>query len=339
MKAIRAKAKELMKGACRLCPVCDGRVCAGEVPGMGGAGSGASFKDNVKALAELSLNMRLIHDVAEPDASCSWLGMELAMPVIASPLAGMFNFGQAVGEEDYVKAVLFGCEEAGVIGSTGDSASPDILDAALAGLEAAGGRGIPFIKPWEGKELDKTMERVFASGCSVMGMDIDAAGLVTLRKMGRPVGPKSVLELAQIVDKAHAAGVKFIVKGVMTVDDALLAAEAGADCIAVSNHGGRVLEAAPGTARVLPAIAEAAGAKVSVMVDGGVRNGGDVLKMLALGADVVGIGRPVAVAAIGGGSEGAAKFLNSIKTELIQTMILTGCRDVASIGREALFSG
>ena len=61
MKDIRQKAKELMRGACRLCSICDGRVCAGEVPGMGGLGSGTAFKNNVKALAEIALNMRLIH--------------------------------------------------------------------------------------------------------------------------------------------------------------------------------------------------------------------------------------------------------------------------------------
>jgi ERF superfamily. len=62
MKDIRQKAKELMRGACRLCPICDGRVCAGEVPGMGGLGSGSAFKNNVKALAEIALNMDACRD-------------------------------------------------------------------------------------------------------------------------------------------------------------------------------------------------------------------------------------------------------------------------------------
>ena len=236
--------------------------------------------------------------------SAHGLGVPLSMPVVASPLAGMFNFGEAVTEASYAKSVLEGCKDAGIIGSTGDGAPHAIIEAALESLQAVGGHGIPFIKPWEGKELDEKLDRALASSCPAVGMDIYAAGLVTLRKMGRPVGPKPLSEHTRIVKKIHAAGIKFILKGIMTVSDALLAVESGADCIVASNHGGRVLASSPGTARVLPAIAEAAGSKMSVMVDGGVRNGADGPKRLALGEDIVGRGRPGAIAALGGGGGG-----------------------------------
>lgn len=337
MHEIRNKAKELMKGACRVCPVCDGRACAGEVPGMGGIGSGASFKDNVRALADLGLNMRLIHEAAAPSTALSLLGMGLALPVLAAPIAGIFNFGQAVSEQEYAAAVVDGSRAAGSIGSTGDGVLPGILDAALDALARAQGHGLPFIKPWEGAELEEKMDRVLTSGCKAMGMDIDAAGLITLRKMGRPVGPKSVRELTRIVDNAHRAKVKFIIKGVMTVQDAHKAVETGADALVVSNHGGRVLASSPGTARVLPAIARAVGRDIAVLVDGGVRCGQDVLKMLALGARAVCVGRPVTIAATGGGSQGVAACFNGLREELEQAMILTGCPDLASISEEVLF--
>ncbi|MEG6551298.1 alpha-hydroxy-acid oxidizing protein, partial [Desulfocurvibacter africanus] len=77
MKEVRASARELMKGFCRVCPVCDGRVCAGEVPGMGGLGTGASFRANVQALADVRFDMRLLHDAATPDLSVTVLGKEL----------------------------------------------------------------------------------------------------------------------------------------------------------------------------------------------------------------------------------------------------------------------
>ena len=337
MKDIRKKAKEMMQGACRDCPVCDGRACAGEVPGMGGLGTGAAFKKNVSALADISLNMRLIHGAKEPSTAVSLLGLTLALPVVAAPIGGMFNFKDAVTEDVYIKAVVDGGKAAGVIGCTGDGVPPVITDGAFAAISGAGGHGIPFIKPWESAELDEKLERAFASGCSIVGMDIDAAGLITLRKMGRPVGPKTPKELAAIIEKAHKAGKKFIVKGIMTVDDAQRAVEAGADCIVVSNHGGRVLEHAPGTAVVLPAIAAAVKGKTVIMADGGVRTGADVLKMLALGADFVGIGRPVVLAAIGGGAEGVTKYFEQIKSELIQNMVLTGCADVAAISGDVLY--
>lgn len=338
MKDIRKKAKELMRGSCRVCTVCDGRVCAGEVPGMGGLGAGVAFKNNVRALDRLSLNMRLVHGAKEPVTSVNWLGLDLDMPVLAAPIGGMFNFNEAVAEEDYIRAVLEGSKNAGVIGCTGDGVPPVITDTAFAGIAALKGHGIPFIKPWESRELDDKFERAFASGCSIVGMDIDAAGLVTLRKMGRPVGPKTLGELAAVIEKAHRAKCRFIVKGIMTVQDAVLAVEAGADCIVVSNHGGRVLESTPGTAEVLPLIAEAAGSGVSVMVDGGVRSGVDVLKMLALGADMVGIGRPISIAAIGGGADGVGAYWAKIKGELIQGMVLTGCGSIEDINSGMLYN-
>ena len=337
MQNIRNKAKEMMKGACRVCPVCDGRACAGEVPGMGGLGTGAAFKNNIAALAEIGLNMRLIHGAKEPCTRTAWLGMELELPIVAAPIGGMFNFKEALPESEYILSVLEGCREAGSIGCGGDGVPPAITDAVFSGIPKVGGWGVPFIKPWESAELDEKLERAFATGCSAVGMDLDAAGLVTLRKMGRPVGPKTPQELRKLVDKAHAAGLKFIAKGIMTVRDAWLAVEAGVDCVAVSNHGGRVMEYAPGGARVLPDIARAVGGVVSIMADGGVRNGADAFKLLALGADVVGIGRPVSLAAIGGGREGVAMLFNNLRGELIQTMILTGCPDLASINENALF--
>ncbi|MBG0775223.1 MAG: alpha-hydroxy-acid oxidizing protein [Desulfovibrionaceae bacterium] len=329
MNEIREKARKLMKGHCRVCPVCDGRACRGEVPGMGGMGTGSSFMNNVEALSRVRLDMRLVHSVTDPDTSCELFGWKLALPVLAAPIGGVsFNMGGGMEEGAYTDAVVGGCADAGAVGCTGDGVPDIIHQSGFASIRANGGRGIPFIKPWEDEELFRKLEGAVAAGAGVVGMDIDAAGLVTLAKMGRPVSPKSAEKLAKIVERACA---RLIIKGIMTVEDARGAVDAGAAAIVVSNHGGRVLDHTPGTCEVLPAIAEAVGGKVPVLVDGGVRTGVDVLKMLALGADAVLIGRPVSVAALGGGREGVAKYFNTLKGELVQAMVLTGCQDLAAI--------
>ncbi len=117
----------------------------------------------------------------------------------------------------------------------------------------------------------------------------------------------------------------------MTKEEALLAIEAGAKAIVVSNHGGRVLDHTQSTAKVLPEIAEAVKGKIMILVDGGIRSGVDVFKMLALGADAVLIGRPVIFGAYGGRREGVSLTLETMKNQLLQTMILTGAKDLASI--------
>ncbi len=336
LKPIRDRARSLMQSQCRVCPACNGNACAGEVPGMGGLGSGTSFFNNISALAAVRLNMRLLHSVTEPDLGVTLCGKNLSMPVLAAPMGGVkFNMGtEEVTEQDYVSAVLGGCVEAGVLGCTGDGVPDFIHEAANAGIAALGGEGIPFIKPWEDQELYDKLEKAHVAGASLCGMDVDAAGLVTLRKMGRPVSPKSPTELAAIIEKCP---MDMIIKGIMTPDEAELAADAGAAAIVVSNHGGRVLDHAPGTAEVLPEIAATIRGRLPVLVDGGVRSGVDVLKMLALGADAVLIGRPIAWAAIGGGADGVATYLEQIRSQLVQAMVLTGSATTAAVSPNILY--
>ena len=157
---------------------------------------------------------------------------------------------------------------------------------------------------------------------------MDGAGLVTMAMKGQPVGPKTPAELHEVI---AATRLPFIVKGVMTVDEAEAAVAAGAAAIVVSNHGGRVLDFTPGAAEVLPAIAARVKGKAIIFADGGVRSGADVLKLLALGADAVLVGRPMVVAAFGGGREGVALVLNQLKNELLQAMLLTGTADVKQV--------
>lgn len=334
MPTFRTAAKEKMKGYCRVCPVCNGVACAGEVPGMGGIGTGAAFRANLDALAGWRLNMRLLHEVTAPDTAVNLLGHPLAMPVLAAPIGGVaFNMGGAVSEDDYILAKLKACRDRDIMGCTGDGVPPFIHEAAFAAIRAVDGNGIPFIKPWEEAELFTKLEQAEATGAPFIGMDIDAAGLVTLRKMGRPVSPKSPAQLRAIAARVQAP---FILKGIMTPDQARLAVDAGARAIVVSNHGGRVLDHAPGAAEVLPEIAAAVGGQITILADGGIRSGVDVLKMIALGADAVMIGRPFSVAAVGGLEEGVGAYIDRIKSELVSAMVLTGCPDMASVGRDIL---
>ena len=122
-----------------------------------------------------------------------------------------------------------------------------------------------------------------------------------------------------------------IIKGILDPDDAREAAANGVDAVVVSNHGGRQLDGVMSSARALPSVAEAVGGKVRVLADGGIRSGLDVVRMLALGADFVLLGRAWAYALAGNGGAGVAHILKLIEAEMRVAMALTGCTSIAEI--------
>lgn len=127
-----------------------------------------------------------------------------------------------------------------------------------------------------------------------------------------------------------------VIKGILDAEDAVRAAALGADGIVVSNHGGRQLDGVPSTARALPPIADAVGERVTVLADGGVRSGLDVVKLLALGARGVLLGRAWVFALAGAGGAGVAHVLRLIEAEMRVAMALTGTTSIGAIDRSIL---
>lgn len=129
---------------------------------------------------------------------------------------------------------------------------------------------------------------------------------------------------------------KLVLKGILDVEDAKRAADAGADAVIVSNHGGRQLDDVRSTVSALPSIARAVGDRMEVLVDGGVRSGLDVVKMLALGADACLIGRAWTYAVAGGGQSGVAHVLRIIRDEMNVAMALTGNQRLGELTPDVL---
>lgn len=127
-----------------------------------------------------------------------------------------------------------------------------------------------------------------------------------------------------------------IIKGILDADDAGAAAALGADGIVVSNHGGRQLDGVPSTARALPAIADAIGDRLTLLADGGIRSGLDVVRMLALGAKGVLLGRAWAWALAAGGQAGIERMLDIVAAEMRVAMALTGCTRIDEINKDIL---
>jgi isopentenyl diphosphate isomerase/L-lactate dehydrogenase-like FMN-dependent dehydrogenase/biotin carboxylase len=330
MDTINISARERLRKVCYVCKQCNGKDCASGVPGMGGAGSGASFKRNSEALLNYKINTRIIHDVTNPDTSSSLFGIHLSFPVMAAPITGAItNLGGAIDERDYNIAVVKGCMDAGTIAFLGDGADPEKYKIAMEALHQFGGMGIPIFKPRANNdEIIKRIKAAEEAGAVAVGMDIDAIVFKTMELKHQAVKPKSLSELKSILSSTH---LPFILKGIMNPRDAAMAVEAGAHALVVSNHGGRVLDEMVGTMDVLEDIVREVRGHIHILIDGGFRTGVDILKALALGAEYVLIGRPVAIAAVGMGSEAVAYYLKTLQAELKKAMILTGCATINDI--------
>ena len=332
---VLANARTCMGPYCKSCPTCNGLACKNTVPGPGAKGIGTGFIRNYQKWQELCVNMDTICENKPVDTSFELFGHKVALPVFAAPVGAMqLHYGDKYDDLAYNDILVTACAQAGIAAFTGDGTNPAVMEAAAEALKKNGGCGVPTVKPWNMDTIRQKMELVKAADPFAIAMDIDAAGLPFLKNLTPPAGSKTVEELKEI---AAMAGKPFILKGIMTVNGALKALEAGASGIVVSNHGGRVLDQCPATAEVLPAIVDAVGGKMTVLVDGGIRTGMDVFKALALGADAVLIGRPFVNMVYGGGAEGVQVYVDKLKAELADTMAMCGAHSLSDIKRSMIY--
>lgn len=319
---------------CKACPECNGRACKNQMPGPGAKGIGDTAIRNYDKWKEIRLNMDTLVEKRPIDTSLSLFGKEFKYPFFAGPVGAVnLHYGDCLNDVSYNDILVSACAEFGIAAFTGDGVDSNVMLAATKAIKKADGFGIPTVKPWNIELIREKLELVKESGAFAVAMDIDAAGLPFLKNLNPPAGSKSVEELREIVD---AAGLPFIVKGIMTVKGALKAKEAGASAIVVSNHGGRVLDQCPATAEVLEEIADAVDGSMKILVDGGIRSGTDVFKALALGADAVIIARPFVTAVYGGGREGVELYIQKISSELADTMAMCGVASLEEISRDCV---
>lgn len=319
---------------CKACPECNGRACKNQMPGPGAKGIGDTAIRNYDKWKEIRLNMDTLVEKRPIDTSLSLFGKEFKYPFFAGPVGAVnLHYGDCLNDVSYNDILVSACAEFGIAAFTGDGVDSNVMLAATKAIKKADGFGIPTVKPWNIELIREKLELVKESGAFAVAMDIDAAGLPFLKNLNPPAGSKSVEELREIVD---AAGLPFIVKGIMTVKGALKAKEAGASAIVVSNHGGRVLDQCPATAEVLEEIADAVDGSMKILVDGGIRSGTDVFKALALGADAVIIARPFVTAVYGGGREGVESYIQKISGELADTMAMCGVASLEEISRDCV---
>lgn len=329
---ILKKSRENMNDLCKSCPVCNGKACRNTIPGPGAKGSGTVAIRNYEAWRNIHLVMDTICENKPVSTETTLFGQSFRLPVFAGPVGAVnMHYGDAYVDQSYNAILVKACKETGIMAFTGDGMDSNIMKVATKNIKENDGTGVPTIKPWTRDMVMEKLEMAKEASALAVAMDVDAAGLPFLKGFQPPAGRKSVEELKEIV---NACPVPFIVKGIISVKGALKAKEAGASCIVVSNHGGRVLDDTPATADVLEEIVQAVGKDMTILVDGGIRSGQDIFKALALGADGVLIARPFVNMIYGAQEEGVKALVDQLEQELIDTMEMCGASTIQEITRD-----
>jgi len=324
----------------------------------GGADDEITVAANRSAFQQIALRYRVLVDVSAIETSCEVFGARLDWPVILAPTA-LHKMAHPDGEAATARAAA----ASATLQTLSSISSIALEDVAAA---APGGRRWFQLYHFGDRAVSEALiRRASEAGYEAIVLTVDAPRLGRRERDFRhevvippgidpvhfTVDPRTVTgedqPLATYIDQPYltwddlawiraASSLPVLIKGVVRADDAKRALDAGVAGLWVSNHGGRQLDTSIPTARALPEVAEAAAGQVPVIVDGGVRRGTDVLKGLALGADLVAIGRPQLWGLAAGGEEGVARVLSLLRDELTLAMALAGCRSIAEIGADLL---
>ncbi len=310
----------------------------------GGAGDEISLATARDAWDGLRLRPRVLVDVASRDLSTTAFGRSLAHPVIVAPMAA-----HDLAHPDAEGATARGAAAAGSLFTLSTISSVPMEEVAAAAPDAP--RWFQLYAPADRSTCQTLVERAAAAGYEAVAVTVDLA-LPGNRERDRrngfvlhlgahlppdqPTDQAGIIELPTLTwdDLAWLRSVcpiPLVAKGVLRADDAIRAVEVGCDGIWVSNHGGRQLDTSVASVDALPEVAAAVGDRALLVVDGGVRRGIDVLKGLALGADLVAVGRPVLWGLAVAGADGVQRVLEIVRDELSLAMALVGCRTIEEI--------
>ena len=266
-------------------------------------------------------------DPVEVDTSFSIFGRDLKAPIFCSPISKVQYMS---GEE--LTEITRGVGNAGALMMLGIGGSEQLQSAIDTGTPV-----VKIVKPYQKTELiyEKVLDAE-SRGCVAVGIDIDhfyGALRGDRVKMTDLFGPQKTKELKQIITQTR---LPFVIKGVLSIDDADKAVKLGASAIIVSNHGRGSIDFGLPSMIALPDIVEKVGQKLTVLIDTCFMTGNDVLKALALGAKAVGFASSVLIAHAADGAAGVELQINSIRAELHRTMAATGCSNLTTINNSII---
>jgi glycolate oxidase len=308
---------------------------------VGATETETTLRRNRMALDEIAFRPRVLRDVSKIDTSVERFGRKLRLPVMMAPVGALEIF-----DPSGAAAVARGAGRFGAAHMLSSVSEPGLENTAEAAPDAL--RMFQLYARGDDAFVESAVSRSIANGYAAFCLTVDTAHY---SRRERDIAKRYVREsrlratggdyqkalnwrtVKLIKDKYD---IPLIIKGIATAEDAALALDHGVDWIYVSNHGGRQLDHGRGAMHVLPEIVEAVKGRAKIMVDGSFCRGSDVVKAIALGADIVGIGRLQCWALAAAGETGVHRMLELLEDEVIRTLGLLGVTCFAELDKSYL---
>ncbi|MGO9117540.1 MAG: alpha-hydroxy acid oxidase [Desulfomonilaceae bacterium] len=293
---------------------------------LGYVETGFVCENNRRILDRFTFRQQSI-DAPDVSTTCRVLGVDLSTPVIMSSM----TMPIPVIADGALMQLARGLKAAGSLMWTGTPIPNNLAAIASMGVPLAAN-----VKPFTDRDkVLAALDKMIEDGITWAGIEIDAGRGTKIgdRKMDFDCTPLSLKEIEAIKKRVS---VPLVCKGVLSGEDAKKCIDVGADIIFVSNHGGHTLDYLPHPFQVMDEIVDIARGKAEIIVDGGFRRGSDVLKGLAFGASLVGLGRPILYALAAGGEQGIISLVSGITQELARLMSMVGVSDPENIHKGIL---
>jgi glycolate oxidase len=308
---------------------------------VGAAETETTMRRNRMALDEIAFRPRVLRDVSRVDASVERFGRRLRLPVMMAPVGALEIFDPAAAAAVTRAAGKFGA--AHMLSSVSEPGLEKVAEAAPDAL-----RVYQLYVRGDDAFVEDCVNRAVANGYTAFCLTVDTAHYSRrerdiakryvrqsrMRATGGDYQKALSWRTVKLIKDSYK--IPLIIKGIATAEDASLALDHGVDWIYVSNHGGRQLDHGRGAMHVLPEIVEAVKGRARIMVDGAFCRGSDVVKAIALGADIVGIGRLQCWALAAAGETGVLRMLELLEDEVIRTLGLLGLTSFAELDKSYL---
>jgi isopentenyl diphosphate isomerase/L-lactate dehydrogenase-like FMN-dependent dehydrogenase len=310
---------------------------------VGATETETTLRRNRLALDSLGFRPRVLRDVSDVDATVAALGRTLRLPVVLAPVGSLESF-----HDGAATSVVRAAREFGVAHMLSSVCQPGLEKVAEAAPEAA--RIFQLYVRGDEAWVDDHVARAIATGYAAFCITVDTAiysrrerdiakrHVVAGRRRATGREFQAALDWRTIDRLKRKFDIPLVLKGIATAEDAAMALDHGVDWIYVSNHGGRQLDHGRGAMEVLPEIVAAVGGRAGIIVDGGFARGTDVVKGIAAGADLVGLGRMQCYALAAGGEAALTRMLEILEDEVRRCLGLLGVTKLAELDASYLRS-